>query len=66
MDQSIAALIQLFARLNVEQQDEFISQLNAYIRGGRETKDRIVRESKRFINIDAGPVSGGVCPYCGR
>lgn len=65
MDKATATIIQWFDGLDIARRNEFIRELNSYIEGNIEKKAQQIRESKRILKVDAGPLSG-VCFWCGR
>ncbi|NED18661.1 hypothetical protein G3I31_11060 [Streptomyces sp. SID9913] len=67
MDSKVAAVVQGFTALTPDQQDEFVTAVNRYIKGDWLTKDRIRKDSARdwITHVDLGPTSQN-CPCCGR
>jgi hypothetical protein len=63
-----AGLIRVFDTLTPSQRSEAIRILNEYIEGDSSVRDRLVNESRRhyIAKVDLGPLTGNVCPYCGR
>jgi hypothetical protein len=70
MDSQVADVVRGFLALTPAQQDQFVDNLNEYIRGGPFTKDRIRRESTRnfgpITKVDLGPTTSHTCACCGR
>jgi len=68
MEARVAALIQIFHSLTIDERREAIEKLNEYIDADYEGRQRILRESEMdriAKRVDLGPV-GRACPYCGR
>jgi hypothetical protein len=67
MDSKVAAVVQGFIALTSDQQNEFTTAVNRYIKGDWPTKDQIRKDSARdwITHVDLGPTSRN-CPCCGR
>jgi hypothetical protein len=62
MDKKTATVLRGYLQLDSEEQDEFIKELNNYIRGNFSVR-KSVQDS--IDQIYLGPL-GNTCPCCGR
>ncbi len=62
----VALVLQGYTNLSANEQTQFISQLNEYIRA-QEQQKRILREGfEKRSQLSLGPLDSGGCPCCGR